>query len=1043
MRRKLSMMGRLWAALLVFLVACGPGASAPENPSDETPPGTEDPSDPPPPGDNGGGSGPGDGTTPKVTLRIDRMTPSRGRTAGGTLVVLTGRGFAEGFAKTGGRQASDQTSILFGSNPSLDINVIDDDTLEVRSPAGVVGTVDVKLENPNGSFVCKDCYRFFEPIVFTRVAPNAGATQGGDEVTLTGSGFTNDVLVLFGGTAATGLDASPDGKTMVVRTPPGASGSVDVTVVGLQSAAVLPRGFAYRARKRVSSVDPASSPLMGGSRVTVRGEAFGMDATVWFGDEQADVEYVSDTELVATVPPQTEAGAVDVVVVDRQGEATLPKGFSYFDLLRDVRIYTLSPRQGPVAGGSCAEGPNTCLVLTGAGFSGAGLQVKVGRTLAQTRVLSDNLVEVDLPPAAAGPGVVDVQARTARGGAELVDAFAYVVPVEVTRVSPDRANVSGEPAVVATITGSGFFDGCRAFFGPVPAEVTQTTASQLSVRVPAASAGTVDVRVECGDASELSFQSVSLERAFTFEEALSLRQVEPETGAQAGNTAVSLYGTGFLPGLDIRFGALPASRVEVKGPHLAVARSPKGVPGPVDVTVRQGGAEATLPDAFTYQNPVSVSGGGSGGPMQGVLNVSVLNSTPYMKGPVSGATISINDDQLVGTTDDRGQVTFSDPLLLKAVTITGSKPKWAVSTIARIDARNVTLFMQMNEGEGDPDPQQPPPPPEPASFTGRVCGFKTAPGFVLKPGQRLEARVYMTSPHVYSAPPFGSKGTPSVVTENCGTYSIATRRFGSIAFYAEFGVRDDSTSPPAFTPLLMGIRRGMSASAGKRLTEQDIILDMHRDLSIPIKIESAAAPAGRGVQNTVYSYLDLGGEGVVSLAEMKTTASEFVFESHPRVSGEGLLFLNMAAVYDPTVGTSSPPYSFFYRRQYGDPTAGVDIGPMLAFTRVTTPQPSGTFTGKLGWSFTEGRKPDVTQVFVEQPAGFSSMPIWDVVLPGTELGVSLPHSAVTGATPGSMLYWTLMTARSPRFEYDRFSFQQLSITSWTSFTQDYGSFRAP
>lgn len=1050
-----------WNRALVLLVAvafaaCGPtDGTGQDAGGDLIPDANEEPTDA---GSDGGqDAGPDTDGGVEIALELLKVTPSRGSLAGGSLVVFTGRGFVEGFAARGGQAASDATTITFGGNPALDINVIDDDTIEVRSPAGVAALVDVKLVNPNGEATCKDCFRFFEPIEITRVSPAQGSVRGGDEVTLTGKGFVSDALVLFAGTAATHVVASDGGKTLTVRTPPGVSGSTDVGVVGTNTSGFLRRSFLYLATKRVESVEPVAAPLAGGVEVVIRGEAFGSDAKVWFGDVEATgVQVVSNSEIVATAPASLLPGAVDVTVTDRRDSAVLPRGFAFYDTSRDLQLYGLTPRQGPVGGGTCAQGARTCLSLSGTGFSGGNLEVKVGLTNVSPdaiRVVSDNLLEVDLPARPSGvPGVVDIQARTERNGAVLEQAFGYVIPLFVNAVTPPKAQASETPPIVATVTGAGFDDTCQVFFGAVPGTVNQASndGTTLSVTVPAGSAGVVDIRVECGDSSTLLFQRESLASAFTFEEPLKLHQVDPETGSQAGNTAVSLYGAGFIQGMQVLFGTKLATDVQVKGPHLAIVRSPRGDPGSVDVEVRQNPqAVSRLPGAFSYQNPVSILGGASGGPMSGTLNVSVLNSTPYMSGPVAGATISINNDEFVGTTDDRGQVTFSDPALLKAVTVTGSKKDWAASTIARVNARNVTLFMERNEaGElpDDPPPPDdappPPPPPGPATLTGRVCGFKTPPNFVLASGQKLEARVYMTASNVYSAAPFGRLGTPSIVTADCGRYSILTRRYGSLALYAEFGVRDDSVSPSTFTPLLMGIRRALE-SVPEKTSDNDIILDMQRDLDIPVHIDSASPLPGRKTMNTVYSYLDLGGEGVVPLAKMEDSASDFVFKNHPRVSGEGLLFLNMAAVYNVATGDITPPYSFFYRRQYGDPAVGVDIGPMLAFTRFSLPADGEAFTGSLGWTFTEGRKPDVTQVYLEQPAGFMSKPIWDVVLPGTELGVSLPPAALGGIDPGATLYWTMMTARSPRFDYDRFGFQQLSITAWTSFTQDYGSFRAP
>lgn len=993
------------------------------------------------PGEPDGGDLPDAG--PRFDVEILSATPPRGQLSGGTVVALSGYGFVDGFAESGGLAASEQTSISFGGNPALDLTVIDDDTIEVRSPPGVRGLADIVLTNPNGTAVCEGCFTYFEAVEVFRVTPAQGATDGGDAITITGKGFVTGVLVLVGGSEATDVSVAADGLSLTARTPPGVAGSADVGVVGASSSSFLSRSFVYVQPMRVEAVEPAALPLSGGSSVTVRGEAFSADAVVSFGGVQAETTFVSATELQARVPAGAAAGAVDVRVQARRGAATLSDGFTYFDPdQRALRLWGVSPTRGPATGGTCAQGAATCLRLTGSGFDAGAPQVLVGGASATARLVDDHTIEVDLP--AGAPGVVDVQVRNARGGALLEDAFAWVAPLSLSAVSPGEAPASGQPGTTATLSGVGLSADCRVRIGAKEATVVGANGggTQLTVQVPAGSSGARDVVVSCGQPGSPLFREARLDGAFRFRSPLKLLQVTPDTGAIAGNMQVTLYGSGFDSGLVAWFGEKRSAAVEVRSPHVAVVRTPRAErAGSVDVRVEQGGVSDVLRAAFGYVDPTNVLGGGSGGPMLGTLNVTVLNNTPGMGGPVEGATVAINGNQLFGLTDSRGQVTFSDPSLLKPVTITAYKQKHATSTIARIDARNVTLFMQMNEGEGQPG--NPGPMPEVATFTGRVCGFKTPPGLELGAGQRLEARVYMSARYVYALPPFGSRAQPLVVLNDCGSFHIATRRYGALALYAEFGISDTSVSPATFTPLLMGIRRNVEAVPGVQVTGADIVLDMHLDVSVPVRVQPAAPPPGQVVMNQVYSYLDLGGEGALLLGQTQSLDDQFLFERHPRVSGEGIVFLNFAGTADLASGDMYPPYSFFYRRQYGDLTGGVDIGPMLAFTRVTTPASGGAFNGTMSWSFSGGQRPDVQQLWVDQPAGLSMKPIWEVVLPGAEQTVSLPTEALGALEPGAFMYWTLMTARAPRFDYDRFGFQQLGINSWTSFTQDYGYFVLP
>jgi hypothetical protein len=982
--------------------------------------------------DGGGGSDGGSDGGMTAAPIIRTVTPPRGPASGGSSVVFFGKNFVYGFADEGGSTVSEVTEVWFGSQQVAingGVNVIDDETMETTAPPGTRGTVDIKLKNPNGEVVCPGCYTYVEDIRITKLSVTKGSTLGGEPLTIFGSGFAPGMLVLVGGAQATNVVVSQDGGRIDVLTPPGTAGSADVGVVGADNADFLRRSFVYFAPVKMASVTPPGSALAGGITVTIDGEGFTADSIVSFGGLNAPTSFVSGTQLKAVVPPANSVGAVDVVVTTPRTQGKLINGFAYFDSTRDPQIFAVTPAKGPAAGG-------TVVKIVGTGLTGDGQAIKFGAFDATNISGDEHILTVTTP--AGAPGLVDVQARTVRGGAVLSQGFGYLAPLMVSSITPSSAPTVASPAVQATISGSGL-DGCKVFIGGAEAVVNGTlpNGTGLIVTVPEGSEGPADVRLLCGDPSSLLYQEKVVSGGFKFTAPLKLLKIDPESGAIAGNTAVNLYGSGFVAGMEVYFGSLKAPIVDVKSPHWTVVRTPRGDAGFVDVKVKVGASQDVLRQAYGYVNPQNILGGGSGGSMRGILNVTVLNSTPGMNGPVPGATISINSDQLVGITDDRGQVTFSDPSLLKPVTITGSKPQFAAATIARIDARNVTLFMEMNDGE--PSTPETPPLPEPATFSGRVCGFKLPPGTKLASGQRLEAHVYMSARYVYAVPPFRALPNPVVVSSDCGGFKVSTRAYRTFAFYAEFGIMDSNTSPPIFKPLIMGIKRGLEASPGKKQEGIDIVLDMHRDVSFPVNIDQTAL-LGESIMNTVYSYLDLGGEGIVPLAEQQSTNTTFPFENHPRVGGEGLILLNFAAIYDARTGGIAPPFSLFYRRQYGELSAGVTVGPMLAFTRATLPAEGALFTGSLAWSFLAGPRPDLQQLSIDQPMGLTTKPIWSVVLPGAEQSVSVPASAMSTFPPNEVLEWLLITAKAPRFDFNQFSYQQLGVNEWTAFTQDYGTF---
>src|SRR5262249_11966841 len=131
---------------------------------------------------------------------------------------------------------------------------------------------------------------------------------------------------------------------------------------------------------------------------------------------------------------------------------------------------------------------------------------------------------------------------------------------------------------------------------------------------------------------------------FTYLDPLSLVQVAPTSGAQAGGTYVELLGTGFGLGDTAAFGATPATDVQLLDGFTLGCYTPPGAPGPVDVTVTapKGGGESTLTGGFSYYDPGSSAGGQSGGPLDGTLNVTVLSE--YNGAPIPGATVELGLD---------------------------------------------------------------------------------------------------------------------------------------------------------------------------------------------------------------------------------------------------------------------------------------------------------------------------------------------------------------------------------------------------------------
>lgn len=132
----------------------------------------------------GGGGGPGPGAAPPT---VSAVNPSAGSTSGGTVVVVSGTGFASG------------DTVRFGSNPARSVTVASASSLTAVAPAGAPGPVDVTVTNATGTSVTGASDRF------TYVAPDRTATNVNPRVVgVPGTTLHLDVTCPAGKVACTG-----------------------------------------------------------------------------------------------------------------------------------------------------------------------------------------------------------------------------------------------------------------------------------------------------------------------------------------------------------------------------------------------------------------------------------------------------------------------------------------------------------------------------------------------------------------------------------------------------------------------------------------------------------------------------------------------------------------------------------------------------------------------------------------------------------------------------------------------------------------------
>ncbi len=166
-----------------------------------------------------------------------------------------------------------------------------------------------------------------------------------------------------------------------------------------------------------------------------------------------------------------------------------------------------------------------------------------------------------------------------------------------------------------------------------PASVTlEGLRIRLVPSAPLATSATYQLRVEglhdaaTGSPMPGAFLSEFTTAASATAVPISLSSIGPRQGPSSGGTAVALTGTGFVPGMEVRFSGAIAeiSELSADGTHLVVT-APAGSAGAATLSLRSpGGPQLDRLGAFLYVDPLQLTGITPGrGPTAGGTRVTI------------------------------------------------------------------------------------------------------------------------------------------------------------------------------------------------------------------------------------------------------------------------------------------------------------------------------------------------------------------------------------------------------------------------------------
>lgn len=592
--------------------------------------------------------------------------PLNGPPSGGTSVTLTGFDFRP------------DDLIMVDGIVVTQKTFIDEHTWLITTPPHHPGPAEIMMLSQNGGGQGGGYHSrfFYDGPYIESITPAEGSVDGGQEVTITGSGFDPAAVVKFGGQVAAKV---PDSNPLRVITPPHAAGRVDIDITNPDGTkGVLAGRYLYQgAAPTVTGTSPNSGSTAGGTVVTITGTNFVSGATVKFDSTPAtNVQFVSSSAITATTPPRQFAGGVTVAVTNPDHQTgNLSQGFTY----RVAPIAsTLTPAAGPATGG-------TTVVISGSSFD-PGTQVSFGGTPAASFTYQ-SATQITVVTPAHAVGDVDLLFTNPDGlTSTKVNGFRFLPPAPtIAGFTPTSAT----PTTPVTITGTNFIFVSSVKFNNVSATFTVNSATQITANVPnAGTTGPITVTTQSGiatSASNFTVESVSPQ----------VDSFSPTLGST--DTTVTILGLRFTNASQVAFGgAGAASFVVISATEINATAPANGLTGPICVTTPGPFTGCSSTD-FVFPPRVSsfTPNGGSPGTTLTIQGVNFQGATAVtFEGGAAATPFTVSPDGTSITTTVPGDA-VSGP-----ITVTGPAGSGTSSMIFRLPP-SITGFTPPRGGPGN------------------------------------------------------------------------------------------------------------------------------------------------------------------------------------------------------------------------------------------------------------------------------------------------------------------------------------------------------
>lgn len=643
----------------------------------------------------------------------------------------------------------------------------------------------------------------------------------------------------------------------------------------------------------------------------------------------------------------------------------------------------------------------------------------------------------------------------------------------LTRLSPNHGPFLGGNEVL--VRGGGFVDGMVVEVGGRIVDAPDLNVVDpnraLILAMPAGEPGLADVVVNRPDGATLV-----LEDGYTYD-TLAL---DPVRGSVSGGTRVTITGmaTDFQQGDAFLFGRRPCTDVEVVSTSTFRCKTPASARGFQDVTYVPSEERAeplesvVLEEAFEFYDASDPTFGGlAGGPLEGTLNVSVIDVVSGLA--VSDAFVFVGDEagEHQGLTNILGQITFSGDDLFGQQVVHAAKRCYETTSWVAFDAQNVSIFLTPWF-----DPRCMPPGGSGGGGSNRAGAFVSGE-LIWTVGVEFEAvrpnpwdnlpeapdadwtrvaYVYATQrcagePGCANPDPAAGGSIQRVLESAPGSRGYPYRiyvRPAAFAVYSLAGLENRSTGE--FVPHIMGIARNVLAGPGQEVEGADMVMNIPLDRQLDVRLEGIPAGTPSGPNRfEVRADIDLGGEGVIvrrvgnanlNLVNADTNDEAFRFIALPAIQGALSDARYRVQASWLTGSVSNEPVSIARVGGIRDLDSELTVRGFAPIAVPTAP----TFGEAIPedrvvrWESEGGAEPDFYFIgFVDS----NRNPVWRYFIRGDQTSAPMPNLAeIPGADlegiEEGLIDWFIYAVRIPGFDFDEMTYSDLRTSRWNAWSFD-------